>query len=132
MIIDTNVYSALDKGVMSAVATIQLQTVLFMTTPVLGELKFGFANGQRQQVNEDRLVKFIAQNSVEILTLSVKTADVYADLAAYCRQTGRALSTNDLWIAALALEHDVSLVTYDKDFAALVDRLGDRLVLLED
>lgn len=132
MILDTNVYSALDRGVASAIMAIKSQTALFLAVPVIGELKFGFMNGNRQAANLNRLNKFIAQNNVDVLTPTTQTTDIYAELSVYCRRTGRSLSNNDVWIAALVLEHNMPLVTFDRDFLALEDRLGDKLILLED
>lgn len=69
---------------------------------------------------------------VEVLMPTNKTTEIYGELSVLCRNKGRALSNNDLWIAALAIECDQPLATYDKDFAALSSRLGDKLILLGD
>jgi PIN domain. len=44
---------------------------------------------------------------------------------------GRVLSQNDIWIAALAKETGGTLATFDKDFKALSDIFGDKLLILE-
>ena len=132
IIIDTNVYSALDRGVIGAIDALRGQSSVYVPIIVVGELRYGFANGNKQRENESRLGKFLAQDVVDILIPTLKTSELYGQLAVRCRQTGRALSNNDIWIAALALETDSRLVTYDKDFAIFTDVLGDNLIILND
>lgn len=132
MIIDTNVYSALDRGDHVAIDALRGQTNIYLPIISVGELRYGFSNGNKQKENEFRLSKFLAQERVDILSPTLKTAELYGQLAVRCRQAGRALSNNDLWIAALAKEADELLVTYDKDFAVLADIFGDMLIILND
>jgi len=130
MIIDTNVYSALDRGDSTAIDALHGQSNISLTIISVGELRFGFTNGNRQSQNEFRLGKFLSQDKVGILFPTIKIAELYGQMAARCRQTGRVLSNNDLWIAALAYEADELFVTYDQDFAVLADILGDKLIIL--
>lgn len=132
MIIDTNVYSALDKGRHSAISALGNNDTLHIPIVVVAELRYGFAFGSREDFNNERLSKFLAQDRVVLLALNVQTADIYAELASLCRKSGRALSNNDIWIAALAKQHNVRLATYDKDFNAFADILDDKLILLND
>jgi predicted nucleic acid-binding protein len=132
MIIDTNVYSALDRGSRAAIDALRGQTNLYIPIFSIGELRYGFLNGNKQKENEFQLSKFLAQERIDILFPTLKTAEIYGQLATRCRQAGRALSNNDLWIAALASEANELLVTYDKDFAVLADFFGDKLVILND
>lgn len=132
MIIDTNVYSALDRGAVAAIDALRGQSNVYLSIISVGELRYGFTNGSKQKENEFRLSKFLAQDKVDILFPTLKTAELYGQLAARCRQAGRALSNNDLWIAALANESDALLVTYDKDFAVLADIFGDKLIILSN
>ncbi|NOX61747.1 MAG: type II toxin-antitoxin system VapC family toxin, partial [Chloroflexi bacterium] len=52
-------------------------------------------------------------------TISQETAERYARIYAYLRQIGRPIPTNDLWIAASALEHNAELLTADRHFLAI-------------
>ena len=130
MIIDTNVYSALDRGDSTAIDALKGQLDVNLTIISVGELQYGFMNGNRKGENEFRLGKFLSQNNVGILYPTLKTAELYGQIATRCRQTGRALSNNDLWIVAIASEADELLVTYDKDFAVLADIMKDKLIIL--
>lgn len=131
MIIDTNVYSALDNGLQSAVDILRGQKSILLPIFVVAELRYGFANGLNKTENETRLDRFLSQNGVEVSLPTLKTAEHYASLAMYCKQAGRALSQNDLWIAAIAQENGMRLVTYDKDFKVFQDIFGGKLVILE-
>lgn len=97
----------------------------------MAELHFGFSLGLKRDKNIYNLEKFMSLEQVDMVFSTVQTIEIYGELASYCRKRGRVLSHNDLWIAALAIEHDTRLVTYDRDFMALSDRLGDKLVLLD-
>jgi len=131
-ILDTNVYSALDAGKPAAIHALRGQTSISLPIMVVAELKFGFMNGLRREENETRLDTFLAQDGVELLFPSVETAKHYAMFATKCRLAGRALSHNDLWIAALAYSSGERFVTYDRDFEVLQDILGENLVILCD
>jgi len=61
----------------------------------------------------------------------MNTTEQFAKLFVYAERRGRALSHNDLWIAALAQETDETLVTLDKDFTVFAPLMEDRLVLLK-
>lgn len=132
MIIDTNVYSGLDRNNKAAVTLIANRQTVSLPFCVIGELWFGFLLGKNTKENQKRLHRFMSQDGVEVMAPSSRTYKVYGDLAVYCRKRGRALSNNDLWIAALAVEHDMPIATYDRDFLVLADRLSDKLMLLED
>lgn len=104
---------------------------VILPVPVIAELRFGFVRGKFPVRNEQRLQLFLLQKDTKTINIGEATTHIYAELASLCRSMGRVLSNNDLWIASLAIEYDVPLVTYDKDFLALSSRLGDNLILLD-
>jgi tRNA(fMet)-specific endonuclease VapC len=132
VVLDTNAYSALALGNASIVALIGNHHELKLPLPVIGELRYGFAKGSRNEHNENILQRFLAQPRVFVLVPSLKTTEYYARLQLFCSQRGRALSQNDLWIAALAQEAGDLLVTFDQDFIILTEVLGDGLKLLRN
>ncbi len=117
MLLDTSAYSALDKGSKEVVYALAQDTYVLFPTITMGELLYGFANGSLRETNEQNLEQFIAQEFVSVIGPTSETAKQYAEIASYARSRGRALSQNDLWIAALAKQHKATLVTYDKDFS---------------
>lgn len=130
MLIDTNVYSALNRGDAAAISALSGGARLHIPVVVIGELRYGFIYGSKQEENDQQLSAFLARNVVEVVYITQKTAAIYGEMAAHCRRSGRVLSDNDLWIAALAQENDLGLVTFDRDFTALSDILGERLSVL--
>jgi predicted nucleic acid-binding protein len=94
---------------------------------VIGELRYGFLGGSKQSDNETKLSRFLAQPHIQILLPGSATTGHYAELCQYAARRGRALSHNDLWIAALAQEHGHSIATLDKDFAVFEPLMGTRL-----
>ena len=131
MIIDTNVYSALDRADAKAVNIINNQEFVNLPVIVVAELRFGFLNGVKQKENSLKLSRFLSQDNVNIVYIGVDTANVYAELAVFAKKSGRVLANNDIWIAALALENKMPLATFDKDFSVFESFFGKDLIILE-
>ncbi len=130
MILDTNAYCALVQGLPSIVSAVSNAAGLSLPLPVIAELHYGFAKGSRTAQNEQILRQFLAQPQTTVLTPTIATTEHYASLQLLCQQQGKALSHNDLWIAALARQADATLVTYDADFQVFTDVFGDKLIIL--
>jgi tRNA(fMet)-specific endonuclease VapC len=79
----------------------------------------GFYGGTRQTQNETLLAHLLARETVAILFASRATAEQYAHLFVQLKRAGTPVPDNDLWIAAVALEHDLALVTRDRHFDKL-------------
>ena len=79
-------------------------------------MKAGFAAGSKQQANEAVLQQFLAKPTVQLLLPTRETADHYARLYSQLRTAGTPIPINDIWIAALALQHDLLLITRDPHF----------------
>lgn len=130
MLLDTNAYSALALAVPAIVDAVSGAPELKLPLPVLAELRYGFAKGTQLERNERVLQKFLAQPQISIVMPTLKTTEYYAELQLLCKQRGKALSHNNIWIAALARETGDTLITFDKDFAVLSDVFGDQLIIL--
>lgn len=131
MIIDTNVYSAANAGHKVAAEILVESSVVYMPVIVLAELRAGFLGGTKNKLNLRMLVRFLAENNVDVLHIGENTAKQYAELAVFARARGKSLSNNDIWIAALALENGAQLATFDRDFSVFAELLGDDLMILE-
>ena len=83
---------------------------------VLGEMKAGFYGGTRQVRNEALLAALMARDTVATVFASRETTEHYARLFTQLKRAGTPVPDNDLWIAAIALEHDLVLVTRDRHF----------------
>jgi len=67
-------------------------------------------------MNLDELNEFLTSPRVIFIDIDYNTADNYAKIFKQLREKGKPIPTNDLWIAASALQHDLTLFTYDKHF----------------
>jgi tRNA(fMet)-specific endonuclease VapC len=83
---------------------------------VLAEIKAGFLGGSRQHRNEAQLHRLLGKATVGVLLPDRETAEHYARLFVQLKRAGTPVPDNDLWIAALALEHDLLLITRDELF----------------
>jgi tRNA(fMet)-specific endonuclease VapC len=122
ILIDTNAYVAFKKGLPEALEIIQRAPTIALPVTVLGELLAGFAVGSQTERNRRELQAFLTSPRAQVLTVDELTAEVYARVYRELRSKGRPIPTNDLWIAALALQHSAALFTFDQHFA-LVDGL---------
>jgi tRNA(fMet)-specific endonuclease VapC len=117
IVLDTNAYVAFKRGDEGVVAVIQRCPDLLICATVLGELLAGFAAGTRDAKNRQELSLFIRSPRVREVACGGVTADNYALVYTALRRKGSPIPTNDLWIAASALEHGAGLLTLDAHFA---------------
>ena len=83
---------------------------------VLGEFHAGILGGSRGHHNLGLLRKLLTKPTVEVLLPARETAEEYARLFIQLKRAGTPIPDNDLWIAALAVQHDLILITRDKHF----------------
>ena len=123
--LDTNRYTDLARGVGEVVDVVTHAEAVFVPFVVLAELRAGFAVGTRGRANERALRRFLAKPGVETLYADDQTTHHYASLFRQLRQQGTPIPTNDLWIAALVVQHGLSLCARDRHFDHLpqIDRL---------
>ncbi|MBI4702862.1 MAG: PIN domain-containing protein [Deltaproteobacteria bacterium] len=82
----------------------------------VGELLGGFARGSRNRDNRDELRAFLRSRRVSVVPVLDATAERYAVIWAALGVAGQPIPTNDMWIAAAAMEHGAELLTLDGDF----------------
>jgi predicted nucleic acid-binding protein len=114
--LDTNLYSAFMRGLPAAVDAVRAAREIQIPLIVLGELLAGFVAGTRAAKNREELARFTASPRVSVLDPDERTAHHYADIFTVLRSRGTPIPTNDLWIAALARQHGLSLLTFDSHF----------------
>lgn len=117
--LDANRYTDFQRGVPEAVEALQTAEVVGLPFIVIGELRAGFRSGTRARENERRLGQFLTRDRVLTLWPDDATTHLYADLFADLRRAGTPIPTNDLWIAALCLQHELVLFTRDERFATI-------------
>jgi tRNA(fMet)-specific endonuclease VapC len=116
LLLDTNVYSAFLRGKAEALELIRSASLIYLSVFVVGELFDGFRRGARAAENRRILQSFIAAPRVRFLPATIVTADRYSRVLAALKAKGRPLPTNDVWIAAHAMEVGADLVSYDQHF----------------
>lgn len=118
--IDTNAYSSYMRGESDAAELIAYADEILAPTPVLGELRAGFRAGTRESENLKLLERFLSSPRVAVHPLGEVTAIYYAELHGALRAAGTPIPTNDLWIAAAALESGSILMSADSHFDAII------------
>lgn len=114
--LDTSAYSAFFRGHPGIRDLIQRADEIVLPPIVLGELLGGFRSDSRWAENRRLLDEFLASRRVRVAAIDAETADRYSEILAYLRRQGRPIPTNDLWIAASAMQHGLRLVTSDAHF----------------
>lgn len=114
--LDTNRYVDLCKGVVETVALLEEAEAIMLPFVVLGELRAGFAHGRRQAENERTLRRFLLKDGVRVLFADDQTTHHYASVFRQLRKQGTPIPTNDMWLAALVLQHNLALHARDKHF----------------
>ena len=117
--LDSNRYTDLCRGLPEVVELLVSADEIYVPLIVLAEQRAGFAHGTARQKNERVLTRFLNNPGVFVLAPDEQTTFFYADVYAYLRKKGRPIPTNDLWIAALCIQHNLVLFDRDSDFDAL-------------
>lgn len=114
--LDTNVYSAFKKNAPDAVQKIQEADEILICTTVLGELLAGFKCGGNESNNVNELEEFLDSPRVRFVPSDAETAPFYANIFKHLRVKGKPIPTNDMWIAASAMQYGCAVCTRDLHF----------------
>lgn len=126
-LLDTSAYSALMRGHPLVKQSLREVGSVYLSVVVLGELRAGFRRGRRPAENEDRLRRFLAEPRVQVLPVDEETSVRYAVIRYDLERRGKAISLNDVWIAATAFQHGLRILTADADFQQIPQVLVDQL-----
>jgi predicted nucleic acid-binding protein len=114
--LDTNRVTDLFRGDAQLAEQLALCDEVWIPLTVLGEIKAGFYGGTQQRHNEVLLNGLLVKATVGVLLPGQETAEHYARLFVQMKRAGTPIPDNDLWIAAVVLEHNLLLLTRDKHF----------------
>jgi tRNA(fMet)-specific endonuclease VapC len=117
ILLDTNIISALLAGDAVIANNIDLAVKVFIPVTVIGELYYGAQYSVQVQKNINNIDKLI--NSYEVLKTDNNTAKTYGTIKASLRRKGKPIPENDIWIAAIAKQYDLTLITRDKHFSEI-------------
>jgi tRNA(fMet)-specific endonuclease VapC len=121
VLLDTNAYSALRRGQKLVAERVRSSEEVLLSIVVVGELLFGFRNGSRYEENTKDLQSFAGHPKVRLVPVTWATADLFGQLSAKLRKKARPIPTNDIWIAAHAIETGADLVSSDPHLGHLDD-----------
>lgn len=117
--LDTNRYTDLVQGDPHVAETVALADEVWLPFIALAELRAGFSLGSKGAQNEATLRRFLFKPNVEILYANDQTTHHYASVYRQLRRQGTPIPTSDMWIAALVLQHSLTLCARDAHFDAL-------------
>ena len=113
-LLDTNVVIGMFTGDKAIEEKMQNRTNFILVSPVVGELYYGAQKSDRVAENLHRINTFV-ENHI-FLSCDLETAQWYGIIKDQLLRKGRPIPNNDLWIAAIALQYDLILVTRDSHF----------------
>jgi predicted nucleic acid-binding protein len=116
VLLDTSAYSAFMRGHTKVRDILQLADRIFFNPIVLGELKSGFRRGRRKELNEKLLEQFLESPRVYSVPVNEETSERYAVIRESLWKSGTPIPTNDMWIAATAMQHGLVIVTTDPHY----------------
>jgi tRNA(fMet)-specific endonuclease VapC len=116
LLLDTNAYAALLRGHADVARRVRAASEVLLSAVVAGELMAGFRGGTRLDRNLRELETFLASPYVSLQPVTLTTADRFGRIAAGLRKKGTPLPTNDVWLAAHALETGAELLSFDDHF----------------
>ena len=116
LLLDSNAYSLLMRGHERAAELVRNAEELLFSAIVVGELIYSFRAGSRFERNAADLRSFLESPYSTLVEVGQTTADRYSRIAAALQAKGRPIPTNDVWIAAHAMETGADLVSADRHF----------------
>ncbi len=116
ILLDSNAYSAFMRGSEEVRDLIRGAEAVLFSAVVVGEQLYGFRQGTRFEQNLAELRSFLERPYVSFVPVGPVTADRYSRVMTALRAKGRPIPTNDVWIAAHAMETGADLVSADRHF----------------
>ena len=117
MILDTNALSAFVDGEPAVGARLSVEVRVAIPVIALGEFRYGISGSRHRRAYERWLEDHLPD--FEILTVTDVTTLTYARVRLSLKKLGRPIPANDVWIAALALQHRLPVLSRDEHFDAV-------------
>ena len=116
ILLDSNAYSAFMRGNEEVRDLMQSAEEVLFSAVVVGEQLLGFRQGTYYERSLAELRSFLERPYVSFVPVGPVTADRYSRVMIALRAKGRPIPTNDVWIAAHAMETGADLVSADAHF----------------
>ena len=116
VMMDTSAYAGFLRGSPEVKEAVQQADEIVFNPVVLGELIAGFLMGRNERKNKAILKDFLSSPRVIVAEIDEETSERYAVIVQSLRMKGTPIPTNDLWIAASAMQHGLKVLTTDKHY----------------
>jgi tRNA(fMet)-specific endonuclease VapC len=113
-LLDTNIIIGLFAGEESVVERFSADRKMFLPSIVLGELFYGAFHSRRVKENIARIRELAAK--VPVLSCNTATSEQYGDIKHRLALKGRLVPENDIWIASIAAQHKLAVISRDAHF----------------
>jgi tRNA(fMet)-specific endonuclease VapC len=114
-IVDANVVIDYLRGKNNLLSQLMEKEVVSISVIVIGELIFGAENSLQLKKHLSQVEELLSQ--VNIIGVDYETSQIYGKTRADLKKNGTPIPENDIWIAAIAIQHNLTLITNDKHFA---------------
>lgn len=116
ILLDTNTLSLYFKQDNLVHQEVEEADIIYVSVITLGEIKYGFLKGSQLKDNNRLLNDFLDNPLVKEIDIVEVTAMIYAEIYYKLQKLGLPVPSNDIWIAACAIQTDSTIITYDKHF----------------
>jgi tRNA(fMet)-specific endonuclease VapC len=123
VIIDTNALSAFFEGDKAVVSLLASADEVYLPVIVIGEYRYGLRGSKLRKKIEPQLMSFA--KTCTVLCILESTTSFYATVRQGLKKQGTPIPENDVWIAALAKEYNLSVLSKDRHFDSVqtIDRI---------
>lgn len=119
ILVDTNTLRKIADDYEPVLEKLHSSDEILISPVVIGELIYGYKKGNKEMKNKKHLEFFIKENDIKVLKITQETAEIYANIRYQLGKKGKPIPSNDIWIAAQAMEVGAVLVTYDQHFSEI-------------
>jgi tRNA(fMet)-specific endonuclease VapC len=109
ILVDVSAFVALMRGAPEVVAVIREADEIYLSAITIGQMLMGLED-------QAELARFLGSPRVSLLDVDEATAERYAVIFTTLRRAGTPIPTNDLWIAASAMQYGLRILTRDSHF----------------
>jgi len=120
-LLDTNIVIAIFANDASVMESLETASEVFVPIIVLGELYYGAQKSSKVAHNIARIYEF--EESCSVLICDTETARQYGEIKNHLRIKGRPIPENDIWIAAIAKQNELTVISRDDHFKEIDDLL---------
>lgn len=118
-LLDTNIVIEVFSGNQRIADKVSKLDAFFISATVLGELYVGVNRVANRAKHPKKLLSFLSL--CEVILVDTATSERFGEISALLYKKGKPIPSNDIWIAATAMQHNLVLATMDKHFQEVQD-----------